>query len=287
MRVARVKFLNTLLVSKTNKQGVFPSNASEILGEINLRQSASPKKFRECIGDAKESGACYASRPPPHAYKTTISMHVIPHMYGKPPFSIHNFQTPMLKPLQDLIPSRFETVPILKHLSSASRALAELKGVVASIPNERILINILGIQEAKDSSEIENIVTTHDVLTAAENCRKKWAHSSSCVTGSSVDDVVNDRVAGALGTTRGGAEGQQRTCGTVANVHRWKLTSRSSARTCLSLSTKRWPAVRCGLRIAPTDSDSLRMASPLAVWLGLRLWRLLIRPRQNPPRTQS
>jgi len=42
--------------------------------------------------------------------------------------------------------------------------LAELKGLAASIPNQAILINTLGLQEAKDSSEIENIVTTHDEL---------------------------------------------------------------------------------------------------------------------------
>jgi Fic family protein len=42
--------------------------------------------------------------------------------------------------------------------------LAELKGIAASIPNQGILINTLGLQEAKDSSEIENIVTTHDEL---------------------------------------------------------------------------------------------------------------------------
>jgi len=36
--------------------------------------------------------------------------------------------------------------------------------VAASIPNQGILINILGLQEAKDSSEIEYIVTTHDEL---------------------------------------------------------------------------------------------------------------------------
>lgn len=70
----------------------------------------------------------------------------------------------MLAPLESLNPERFETVPILKRLASASRALAELKGVAASIPNQGILINTLGLQEAKDSSEIENIVTTHDEL---------------------------------------------------------------------------------------------------------------------------
>jgi Fic family protein len=67
-------------------------------------------------------------------------------------------------PLQDLDPRRFETAPILRRLASASRQLAELKGVAASIPHQGILINTLGMQEAKDSSEIENIVTTHDEL---------------------------------------------------------------------------------------------------------------------------
>ena len=63
-----------------------------------------------------------------------------------------------------LNPERFDSAPILKKLASSSRKLAELKGIVASIPNQGILINTLGLQEAKDSSEIENIVTTHDEL---------------------------------------------------------------------------------------------------------------------------
>lgn len=66
--------------------------------------------------------------------------------------------------LTALHPERFDTAPILKKLASASRKLAELKGIAASIPNQGILINTLGLQEAKDSSEIENIVTTHDEL---------------------------------------------------------------------------------------------------------------------------
>ena len=57
-----------------------------------------------------------------------------------------------------------ETKTILKQLSLASRALAELKGVAKTIPNENILLNTLVLQEAKDSSEIENIVTTQDDL---------------------------------------------------------------------------------------------------------------------------
>lgn len=61
-----------------------------------------------------------------------------------------------------------ETIPILKKLASAHRRLAELKGVAASIPNQSILINTLVLQEAKDSSSIENIITTHDELYKAQ-----------------------------------------------------------------------------------------------------------------------
>ncbi len=69
-----------------------------------------------------------------------------------------------LTPLARLDPARFEAPAILKRLATASRQLAELKGVAASIPDQGILINTLGLQEAKDSSAIENIVTTHDEL---------------------------------------------------------------------------------------------------------------------------
>lgn len=66
--------------------------------------------------------------------------------------------------ISQLDPARFETAAILKKLAAASRQLAELKGVAASIPNQGVLINSLGLQEAKDSSAVENIVTTHDEL---------------------------------------------------------------------------------------------------------------------------
>jgi len=69
-----------------------------------------------------------------------------------------------LTQLETLDARRFETPAILKRLASSSRKLAELKGIAASMPNQGILINTLGLQEAKDSSEIENIVTTHDEL---------------------------------------------------------------------------------------------------------------------------
>lgn len=58
----------------------------------------------------------------------------------------------------------FETKKVLKALPAAHAALAELKGIASTIPNQHILINTLGLQEAKDSSAIENIITTHDDL---------------------------------------------------------------------------------------------------------------------------
>ena len=70
----------------------------------------------------------------------------------------------VLPPLSQIDPRRFETVPVFRALVSANRALAELKGLAASIPNQNILINTLTLQEARDSSAIENIVTTQDDL---------------------------------------------------------------------------------------------------------------------------
>ena len=61
-----------------------------------------------------------------------------------------------------------ETKKVLKALPSAHAALAELKGIASTIPNQSILINTLGLQEAKDSSAIENIITTHDDLYKSE-----------------------------------------------------------------------------------------------------------------------
>ena len=59
---------------------------------------------------------------------------------------------------------QIETQKVLKKAISANKALANLNGVARIIPNSSILINSLVLQEAKDSSEIENIITTHDEL---------------------------------------------------------------------------------------------------------------------------
>ena len=60
--------------------------------------------------------------------------------------------------------NNFDDIQIWKSLNLASRSLAELKGESKTIPNVDILINTLSLQESKESSEIENIVTTQDDL---------------------------------------------------------------------------------------------------------------------------
>lgn len=82
-------------------------------------------------------------------------------------------------PLEQLTAERFDAPEILKKLASSSRCLAELKGVAGSIPNQGILINTLGLQEAKDSSEIENIVTTHDELFKGEVLPEAFANPAA------------------------------------------------------------------------------------------------------------
>ena len=77
------------------------------------------------------------------------------------------------------LPFDIETKPILKQLSSSRSALAELKGFARIIPNEAILISTLTLQEAKDSSAIESIVTTHDELYKADLDVKDYIISAS------------------------------------------------------------------------------------------------------------
>lgn len=64
---------------------------------------------------------------------------------------------------------------MLKKVTKAHQALAELKGVTGIIPNQSILINTLSLQEAKDSSAIENIITTHDDLYQSDVLAKQFS----------------------------------------------------------------------------------------------------------------
>ena len=68
-------------------------------------------------------------------------------------------QLPPLPPEKEI-----ESKIILKKAASSHRYLAELKGIANTIPNQTILINSLILQEARSSSEIENVVTTNDKL---------------------------------------------------------------------------------------------------------------------------
>jgi Fic family protein len=68
-------------------------------------------------------------------------------------------ELPLLPPNVEL-----ETKEILKVAISANKALAELKGIAKTIPNQSVLISTLPLQEARSSSEIENIITTNDRL---------------------------------------------------------------------------------------------------------------------------
>ncbi|MFH0992512.1 MAG: Fic/DOC family N-terminal domain-containing protein [bacterium] len=60
--------------------------------------------------------------------------------------------------------NEIETNAVLKKAISAGRSLAELKGLGETIPNQSMLVNTVVLQEAQASSEIENIITTHDAL---------------------------------------------------------------------------------------------------------------------------
>ncbi|MHB2153728.1 Fic family protein [Calditrichota bacterium GD2] len=68
-------------------------------------------------------------------------------------------ELPLLPPGKEV-----ETRPVLKKAITANRVLAELKGLGLTIPNQAMLIDSLILQEAKASSEIENIITTNDAL---------------------------------------------------------------------------------------------------------------------------
>lgn len=57
-----------------------------------------------------------------------------------------------------------ESAVIFKKVLAASRSLAELKGLYETLPDPRLLINTVVLQESRDSSAIENIVTTQDEL---------------------------------------------------------------------------------------------------------------------------
>lgn len=70
---------------------------------------------------------------------------------------------------------QLETEDVLRQLTRSHRQLAELKGAVATIPNESILIDTLTLQEARDSSAVENIITTQDELYQMDHLRGRFS----------------------------------------------------------------------------------------------------------------
>ena len=82
-----------------------------------------------------------------------------------------------------------ETKAVLKQLNLSNKKLAELKGVALTIPNENILINTLTLQEARESSAVENIVTTQDDLYKAD------LNLKDTIISASTKEVLNYRQA--------------------------------------------------------------------------------------------
>jgi Fic family protein len=72
-----------------------------------------------------------------------------------------------------------ETKELLKAVIAANRALAKLDGSIRQLPNPSVLIDTIGLQEAKASSEIENIITKHDELYQAAVAKRKVEDSAA------------------------------------------------------------------------------------------------------------
>lgn len=81
---------------------------------------------------------------------------------------------PLLPPEKSL-----ETLPVMRKCISAGRALAGLKEAAKLIPNQDVLINTLPLREAKDSSAIENIVTTNDSLFKYASADQEFADDAT------------------------------------------------------------------------------------------------------------
>ena len=97
---------------------------------------------------------------------------------------VPHFQLEKLPPLREKV----ETIEILRQTNKSTAALAELKGIAKTIPNQAMLINAIVLQEAKDSSEIENIITTQDELYKALTINKSQISPET-------KEVVNYRTA--------------------------------------------------------------------------------------------
>lgn len=78
---------------------------------------------------------------------------------------------PLLPPILDI-----ETKAVLKKTVTAGRALAQLNGTLINLPNPTLFLDTIYLQEAKASSEVENIITTNDELYQSFIAEKKNEH---------------------------------------------------------------------------------------------------------------
>jgi len=85
-----------------------------------------------------------------------------------------NFETGKPFNALPLLPpdTKLETRQVMRQAVAANRRLAELKGIANVMPNPAILINAIILQEARSSSEIENVLTTNDRLFEAFSSEK-------------------------------------------------------------------------------------------------------------------
>lgn len=81
---------------------------------------------------------------------------------------------PLLPPKADI-----ETKSILRKTISAGRALAQLNGTLMNLPNPTLFLDTIYLQEAKASSEVENIITTNDELYKSLIADKKVENSAT------------------------------------------------------------------------------------------------------------
>jgi len=81
---------------------------------------------------------------------------------------------PLLPPKINL-----ETTQILRKTITASRTLANLNGAIINLPNPQLFLDTIHLQEAKGSSEIENIITTNDELYKSVVANKRFDNSAT------------------------------------------------------------------------------------------------------------
>jgi Fic family protein len=81
---------------------------------------------------------------------------------------------PILPPKTNL-----ETTKVLRKTINASRALAQLNGLLTNLPNPTLFLDTIHLQEAKASSEIENIITTNDDLYKTLVADKKFGNPAT------------------------------------------------------------------------------------------------------------